>query len=80
MSVQPKSPTMSPEEVATILRSIGVHTSATRIREGISQGKYPFGIVIQFATPIYEIYRKDFEAWALEKFYVSENELYSAVS
>lgn len=80
MSIHPKSPTMSPEEVASILRSIGVHTSATRIREGISQGKYPFGIVINFATPAYEIYRKDFEKWALEKFYISENELYNAVS
>ncbi len=78
MSIQSKTPTMSPEEVASILRSIGVHTSATRIREGINQGKYPFGIVINFATPAYEIYRKDFERWALEKFYVTEDKLYNA--
>lgn len=78
MSIQTKSPTMSPEEVATILRGIGVHTSATRIREGIRQGKYPFGIVIDFASPAYEIYRKDFEKWMREKFDVTDDSIDSS--
>ncbi len=72
MEMPMKTPTMSPEEVANTLREIGVHTSATRIREGIRQGKYPFGIVIDFATPAYEIYRKDFEKWMHEKFDIAD--------
>lgn len=65
------TPTLTPEEVAQVLRAIGVRTTATRIREGIRQGKYPFGIVIDLATPTYEIYRKDFEKWLREKFDVN---------
>lgn len=80
MAMPMKSPTMSPEEVANILRGIGVHTSATRIREGIRQGKYPFGIVIDFSTPAYEIYRKDFEKWMREKFDIADDYIHQPKS
>ncbi len=72
MSLQTNSPTLTPEEVSTQLRAIGVKTTPTKIREGIRQGKYPFGIVIDLATPTYEIYTKDFIKWLREKFDIAD--------
>lgn len=63
-----KTPTLTPEEVSQRLRAIGVKTTPLKIREGIRQGKYPFGIVIELASDSFEIYTKDFEKWMREKF------------
>ena len=58
-----KAPIMTPDEVAIDLRQVGVRVTAEHIRAGIKQGVYPFGIFIQMASPVYEIYRKDYETW-----------------
>ena len=63
-----QTPTLTPEEVSQRLRAIGVKTTPQKIREGIRQGKYPFGIVILNDTATTEIYTKDFEKWMREKF------------
>lgn len=80
MPQQPKSPTLTPEEVSTQLRAIGVKTTPTKIREGIRQGKYPFSIVIDLATPTYEIYTKDFFKWLRDKFDVADDYIHQPKS
>lgn len=60
------NPTMTPEEVCKELRELGVATSPDKIRAGIEQGAYNFGVVIHLATPCFEIYRKKFEQWVKE--------------
>ena len=60
------SPTMTPEEVSVVLRSYGVKTSPYKIREGLKQGAYPFGVYIQMTSPVYEIYTKKFVSWCEE--------------
>lgn len=61
-----KMPTMTPEEVCEELRTLGVKTSPEKIRAGIDQGVYPFGVVIHLASPCYEIYRVKFNQWVRE--------------
>lgn len=60
------NPIMTPQEVCDELRSLGVSTSPDKIRAGIEQGAYDFGVVIHMASPCFEIYRKKFEQWVNE--------------
>ncbi len=60
------SPIMTPQEVCEELRARGVSTTAEKIRAGIEQGAYDFGVVIHLTTPCFEIYRKKFEQWLKE--------------
>ena len=60
------NPIMTPQEVCEELRKNGVSSSPDKIRAGIEQGAYDFGVVIHLATPVYEIYRKKFEQWLKE--------------
>jgi hypothetical protein len=56
--------TMTVEEVYKTLRGLGVKTTPVRIRRGIDQGKYPFGISVDMGTSVvYEIYEKKFRQW-----------------
>lgn len=59
-------PIMTPQEVCEELRELGVSTSADKIRAGIEQGAYDFGVVIHLTSPCFEIYRKKFEQWVKE--------------
>lgn len=68
------NPTMTPEEVCDELREYGVKTSPEKIRAGIEQGVYPFGVVIHLVSPCYEIYRIKFNQWLRENIQ-SQNEV-----
>lgn len=69
-----KNPIMSPEEVSQELRKLSVRTSPDKIRAGIEQGVYPFGVCIHLATPCYEIYRVKFRQWIDENIRGVKNE------
>ena len=58
-------PTMTPEQAATKLRELGMRTSPARIRQGIRDGIYPFGMAIRVSERRieYEIYRKQLDEW-----------------
>ncbi len=62
-------PTMTPEQAATRLRQLGMRTSPARIRQGIRDGVYPFGVCIRVSDRRieYEIYTKQFEEWVAER-------------
>ena len=59
--------TMTVQEVCDELRDMGVKTTPVKIRAGIAQGVYPFGVCIQMAHQEFEIYRVLFEKWVDER-------------
>ncbi len=59
--------TMTVQEVCDTLRDMGVKTTPIKIRAGIAQGVYPFGIRIQMENQEFEIYRALFEKWVDER-------------
>lgn len=58
-------PTMTPEQAANRLRELGMRTSPARIRQGIRDGVYPFGVAIRVSDRRieYEIYGKQLDDW-----------------
>lgn len=62
-------PTMTPEQAAARLREMGMRTSPARIRQGIRDGVYPFGVTIRVSDRRieYEIYTKQFDDWVKER-------------
>lgn len=61
--------TMTPQEATEELRAMGLKISVPTLRLGIQQGAYPFGICIksQNGAPVYQIFRKQFDAWCRER-------------
>lgn len=62
-----KIETMTPEEAAAAMRELGLRCSAEKIRDGIEQGKYPFGVCINMDRREFEIYRALFDRWVKER-------------
>ena len=62
-----KIETLTVNEVVDELRALGVKTSPNKIRAGILQGVYPFGICIQMENNEFEIYRVPFDKWVAER-------------
>lgn len=60
------SPIMTLSEVVQDLRDCGVKTSIEKLRAGIQQNKYPFGISIEMDSTRVEIYRKLYEEWKIK--------------
>lgn len=60
--------TLTPKEAVEELRSMGMKISIDTLRDGIEQKIFPFGDCIQTknGNPVYEIYRKKFDAWVEE--------------
>ena len=59
--------TLTPEQAAGCLRYAGVKVSPVTLREGIAQGKFPFGLVIEGGSRIFIISKFQLEQW-LEEF------------
>lgn len=64
---------MTPEDVACELRKLGLNVTTETIRQGIKQGKYPFGEFIQMKKPVFQIFRKKFIEWVEENFILGGN-------
>ena len=64
---QQKLETLSISQAVNELRALGVKTSPNKIRAGIIQGVYPFGICIQMDNNEFEIYRVQFDKWVAER-------------
>lgn len=62
-----KIETMTPEETAAAMRDLGLRSSAQKIRDGIEQGKYPFGVCINMERREFEIYKALFDNWVSER-------------
>lgn len=62
-------PTLTPDEAVRILRDLGMKISPENLRLGIQQGVYPFGVYIETKNqhPVYQIFRKLFDAWIEER-------------
>ena len=64
------NPMVTATEAASIMRSAGIRTSATRIVDGIESGAYPFGRIVSVGPNgrrVTEIFRKDFYEFLREK-------------
>jgi len=61
--------TLNVEQATTILRHMGMRISPVAVRRGIEQGVFPFGDYIQMdkGTPVYQIYKRLFDAWVAER-------------
>lgn len=64
--------TITPKEAVDRLRALGMNTSETAIRNGLEQGKYPYGECILFQdgakqTRRFYIYEKLFNEWIAER-------------
>ena len=59
--------TMTVAQVVDELRALGVKTTPNKIRAGIIQGVYPFGVHIAMENNEFEIYRTQFEQWKADK-------------
>lgn len=62
-----KLETMTVVQVVNELRALGVKTTPNKIRAGIIQGVYPFGVRIEMEGNEFEIYRTQFEQWKADK-------------
>ena len=68
--------TLTTNEATQILRSLGMKISPENLRLGIQQGVYPFGIYIETGNnhPVYQIFKKLFDAWIEERAVSDESE------
>lgn len=64
---QKKIETLTVKEAVDELRMLGMSITPDRLRAGIDQGVFPFGICIQMKDNEYEIYRVLFEKWKAER-------------
>lgn len=66
--------TMTTAEAAETLRSLGLKISPETIREGLEQGKFPFGECIEKKNGrnVYHVYTKMFDDWISEREVLSE--------
>lgn len=60
--------TMTPDNAATYLRERGLSITGETVRDGIRQGVYPFGLVIERGkSPVYQIFKKQLDEWIEER-------------
>lgn len=61
--------TITVAEATEELRRLGLRISPDTIRDGLEQGKYPFGVHIKSRNGgnVYQIYTKLFRAWIDER-------------
>lgn len=60
--------TLTPQDAAQYLRDRGLSISSDTLRQGIRQGVYPFGLVIELdKSPVYQIFKKQLDAWIAER-------------
>lgn len=64
---QQKIETLSVKQAVDELRALGIKTSPDKIRAGILQGAFPFGVCIKMENFECEIYRVPFEKWIAER-------------
>ena len=62
-----KIETMTVAECVQALQKMGVKTSPLKLRAGISQGVYPFGVCIDMKEREFEIYSSLFYKWVEER-------------
>ena len=60
--------TLTVQDAAQYLRDRGLSISPDTLRQGIKQGVYPFGIVIEMErSPVFKIFKKQLDAWIAER-------------
>lgn len=61
--------TMTTAQAAEKLRGLGLKISPETIRDGIEQGRFPFGECIEKKNGrnVYHVYTKLFTAWILDR-------------
>ena len=64
---QPRIETLTVKEAVEELRMLGMSITPDRLRAGINQGVFPFGICIKMKDYEFEIYRVPFEKWKSER-------------
>ncbi len=62
-----KIETLTIKQAVDELRELGMNITPDRLRAGINQGVFPFGICIQMKNFEFEIYRVPFEKWIAER-------------
>lgn len=72
MNVEQKLMTLTLKDVVDRMHELGMHVQAATVADGIDQGVYPFGSIIQrkgnrTGRRRFVIYRVDFERWGAEK-------------
>lgn len=60
--------TLTTEEAARLLRGAGIKIQTVTLRQGIEQGKFPFGICIEKDIRVFIISKKKFCEWCLDFF------------
>lgn len=60
--------TLTVQDAAQYLRDRGLSISPDTLRQGIKQGVYPLGIVIEMErSPVFQIFKKQLDAWIAER-------------
>lgn len=60
--------TLTPQDATLYLRERGLGMTTDTLRQGIKQGVYPFGLVIELdKSPVYQIFKKQLDAWIEER-------------
>ncbi len=61
--------TMNIAEATEVLRSMGMRITSETLREGIEQGRFPFGTCIRRRSggPVYFVYQTLFDQWVAER-------------
>lgn len=60
--------TLTVQDAAQYLRDRGLSISPDTLRQGIRQGVYPFGLVIELdKSPVYQIFKKQLDTWIAER-------------
>lgn len=60
--------TLTPQDATLYLRERGLGMTTDTLRQGIKQGVYPFGLVIELdKSPVYQIFKKQLDAWIAER-------------
>lgn len=69
-SAAPAQVTITPKQATERLRALGVKISPETVRQGIEQGKFPFGVSITTdkGAPVYLISAKKFDKFVEEWF------------
>lgn len=59
---KPKA-TFTPDEASKLMRAAGIPMSTEKLRAGIEQGNYPFGVFTQQRSREFDISKKQFFEW-----------------
>lgn len=64
---QKKIETLTVKEAVDELRMLGMNISVDRMKAGLNQGVFPFGVCIKMKNFEFEIYRVPFDKWVQER-------------